>query len=185
MPTGRGFRSTSAAGLRFERPPRFVSSTKRPPNPKKNAQHLLRKSSPTTGPSSIATCAVAWRAKARRYTILEVLEAERLVDTVKLRNALIREAAKLLPEAIRQAKPKGGRKRKDGTRTPARAGSAPRSSASSRASPCATCASTARSSSGFTPLCCRGTACRAHRTAPAWTPLRVPIQESIWDEKKL
>ncbi len=67
---------------------------------------------------------MAWRAKARRYTILEVLEAERLVETVKLRNALIREAAKLLPEAIRQAKPKGGRKRKDGTRTPARAGSA-------------------------------------------------------------
>ncbi len=48
-------------------------------------------------------------------------KAERLVETVKLRNALIREAAKLLPEAIRQAKPKGGRKRKDGTRTPARA----------------------------------------------------------------
>ncbi len=43
---------------------------------------------------------------------LEVLEAERLVETVKLRNALIREAAKLLPEAVRQAKPKGGRKRK-------------------------------------------------------------------------
>ncbi len=41
-----------------------------------------------------------------------------------LRNALIREAAKLLPEAVRQAKPKGGRKRKDGTRTPARAGRA-------------------------------------------------------------
>ncbi len=44
-------------------------------------------------------------------------KAERLVETVKLRNALIREAAKLLPEAIRQAKPKGGRKRKDATRT--------------------------------------------------------------------
>ena len=53
---------------------------------------------------------------------LDILEAERLVETVKLRNALIREAAKLLPEAIRQAKPKGGRKRKDGTRTAARAG---------------------------------------------------------------
>ncbi len=61
-------------------------------------------------------------------------KAERLVETVKLRNALIREAAKLLPEAIRQAKPKGGRKRKDGTRTPARAGR-PRCSASSPASP--------------------------------------------------
>ena len=46
------------------------------------------------------------------------------METVKLRNALIREAARLLPEAIRQANPKGGRKRKDGTRTPARAGSA-------------------------------------------------------------
>ncbi len=51
-------------------------------------------------------------------------KAERLVETVKLRNALIREAAKLLPEAIRQAKPKGGRKRKDDRSTPARAGSA-------------------------------------------------------------
>jgi hypothetical protein len=39
------------------------------------------------------------------------------VETVKLRNALIREAAKLLPEAIRQAKPKGRRERKDGTRS--------------------------------------------------------------------
>ena len=32
-----------------------------------------------------------------------VLDAERLVETVKLRNALIREAVALLPEAIRQA----------------------------------------------------------------------------------
>jgi len=32
--------------------------------------------------------------------------AERLVETMKLHNALIREAAKLLPEAVRQAKPK-------------------------------------------------------------------------------
>jgi hypothetical protein len=55
---------------------------------------------------------------------VDILEAERLVETVKLRNALTRKTAKLLPEAIRQAKPKGGRKRKDGTRTPARAGSA-------------------------------------------------------------
>ncbi len=46
------------------------------------------------------------------------------METVKLRNALIRHCAALLPEAVRQAKPRGGRKRKDGTRTPARAGSA-------------------------------------------------------------
>ena len=36
----------------------------------------------------------------------------RPAETVKLRDALICEAAKLLPEAT---KPKGGRKRKDGT----------------------------------------------------------------------
>jgi hypothetical protein len=35
---------------------------------------------------------------------LDVLEAERLVLTVELRNALMREAKKLLPQAIRQAK---------------------------------------------------------------------------------
>ncbi len=55
---------------------------------------------------------------------LEVLEAERLIETVKLRNALIRECAGLLPAAIRQARPQAGRKRKDGTRSPAKAGSA-------------------------------------------------------------
>lgn len=55
---------------------------------------------------------------------LDVLEAERLVETVKLRNALICEAAKLLPEAIRQVKPKPARKRKNGTHTQPRAGSA-------------------------------------------------------------
>ena len=38
---------------------------------------------------------------------LEVLEAERMVETVKLRSALVKAAAELLPEAIRQAKPQG------------------------------------------------------------------------------
>ena len=37
---------------------------------------------------------------------LDVLEAERLVITIELRNALLREAKKLLPAAIRQAKGK-------------------------------------------------------------------------------
>jgi len=35
---------------------------------------------------------------------LTVLEAERLVLTIELRNALMREAKKLLPAAIRQAR---------------------------------------------------------------------------------
>ena len=35
---------------------------------------------------------------------LDILEAERLVLTVELRNALIREAQRLLPQAIRQSK---------------------------------------------------------------------------------
>ena len=34
---------------------------------------------------------------------LDVLEAERLVITIELRNALIRAASELLPEALRQA----------------------------------------------------------------------------------
>lgn len=44
---------------------------------------------------------------------LDVLEAERLVATIELRTALLHEAQRLLPEAIRQAKPhgKGTRKR--------------------------------------------------------------------------
>src|SRR5258708_1494959 len=36
---------------------------------------------------------------------LNVLEAQRLVTTIELRNDLITAAAELLPEAIRQAKP--------------------------------------------------------------------------------
>lgn len=36
---------------------------------------------------------------------LDTLEAERLIETVKLRNELVREARALLPLAIRQAKP--------------------------------------------------------------------------------
>lgn len=55
---------------------------------------------------------------------LDTLEAERLVETVKLRNQLIKECGKLLPDAIRQAKPKRGGKRKDGTRSPGRPGNA-------------------------------------------------------------
>ena len=55
---------------------------------------------------------------------LELLEAERLVETVKLRNALVKECTRLLPEAIRQAKGRPPRKHKDGTRSPAKPGSA-------------------------------------------------------------
>jgi len=39
---------------------------------------------------------------------LDILEAQRLVSTVQLRNALIQEAKRLLPAAIRQAR--GSRK---------------------------------------------------------------------------
>jgi hypothetical protein len=38
---------------------------------------------------------------------LAVLDAERLVETVKLRCALVKECAALLPTAIEQAKPQG------------------------------------------------------------------------------
>jgi hypothetical protein len=38
---------------------------------------------------------------------LDILEAERLVATVRLRSELIKAATELLPEAIRQAKPRG------------------------------------------------------------------------------
>jgi hypothetical protein len=38
---------------------------------------------------------------------LDVLEAERLVLTIEVRNALLREAKKLLPAAIRQARGDG------------------------------------------------------------------------------
>lgn len=55
---------------------------------------------------------------------LDTLEAERLVETVKLRYELVKECKALLPAAIRQAKPKRGRKNKDGTRSPARPGNA-------------------------------------------------------------
>jgi hypothetical protein len=40
---------------------------------------------------------------------LDILEAQRLVLTVELRSALMREAKKLLPQAIAQAKGKGNR----------------------------------------------------------------------------
>ncbi len=38
---------------------------------------------------------------------LDTLDAQRLVEVVKLRNALAKELAALLPEAIAQAKPHG------------------------------------------------------------------------------
>jgi anti-sigma factor RsiW len=40
---------------------------------------------------------------------LDQFEAERLILTIELRNALVRAAKDLLPEAIRQAKPKRAR----------------------------------------------------------------------------
>ena len=40
---------------------------------------------------------------------LDILEAQRLVLTIELRGALLREAKKLLPQAIRQAKGNGKR----------------------------------------------------------------------------
>jgi hypothetical protein len=47
---------------------------------------------------------------------MDVLDAERLVLTVKLRNDLLRAASDLLPEAIRQAKPQGrGKSRRPGS----------------------------------------------------------------------
>ena len=47
---------------------------------------------------------------------LDTLDAERLIEVVKLRNALAKEFAKLLPEAIAQAKPSGrGKKWKPGS----------------------------------------------------------------------
>ena len=42
---------------------------------------------------------------------LSVLEAERLVPTIELRNALLRAANELLPTAIAQAKPQRARGR--------------------------------------------------------------------------
>ena len=53
---------------------------------------------------------------------LAILEAERLVLTIELRNALLRAANDLLPEAIRQAKPQRARGR-GAHRKPPRAGS--------------------------------------------------------------
>ena len=51
---------------------------------------------------------------------LDILEAERLVLTIELRNELIRAARQLLPEAIRQAKPQPRRgKRPPRTGSPA------------------------------------------------------------------
>jgi hypothetical protein len=47
---------------------------------------------------------------------LDVLEAERLVATVRLRTKLINAATDLLPEALRQAKPHGeGKARRPGS----------------------------------------------------------------------
>jgi hypothetical protein len=40
---------------------------------------------------------------------IDVLEAERLVTTIELRNALLQEARKLLPAAIRQARGSKGK----------------------------------------------------------------------------
>jgi hypothetical protein len=54
---------------------------------------------------------------------LAVLEAERMILTIELRNDLLREAKKLLPRAIAQAKGKPARKRKDGTWSAAKPGS--------------------------------------------------------------
>ena len=48
---------------------------------------------------------------------LDVLEAERAILTIELRNAVTRAAKELLPEAIRQARP--GRKRGKGKARPA------------------------------------------------------------------
>jgi hypothetical protein len=47
---------------------------------------------------------------------MDILEAERTVLTIRLRNALIKEATELLPEAVRQSKPHGsGKKRRPGS----------------------------------------------------------------------
>jgi len=47
---------------------------------------------------------------------LATLEAERTILTIRLRNALIKEATELLPEAVRQSKPAGkGKKRRPGS----------------------------------------------------------------------
>ena len=47
---------------------------------------------------------------------LDILEAERAVLTIELRNELVKAAAALLPEAIRQVKPSGrGKKRRAGS----------------------------------------------------------------------
>ena len=47
---------------------------------------------------------------------LAVLDAERLILTVELRNALLTAATDLLPEALRQAKPQGrGKSRRPGS----------------------------------------------------------------------
>jgi hypothetical protein len=47
---------------------------------------------------------------------LDILEAERMVTTIELRNALLREAKKLLPLAIKQAR--GQRSGKRGKPSP-------------------------------------------------------------------
>ena len=53
---------------------------------------------------------------------MAILEAERLILTIELRNELTRAARELLPEAIRQAKPQRARGRR-ANRKPARPGS--------------------------------------------------------------
>ena len=40
---------------------------------------------------------------------LDVLEAERLILTIEVRNALLREAKRLLPAAVKQAKGRAGK----------------------------------------------------------------------------
>jgi hypothetical protein len=54
---------------------------------------------------------------------IDALEAQRVVETIKLRNQLVTECQKLMPQAIEQARGKKGRKRKDGTRSPDKPGS--------------------------------------------------------------
>ena len=45
---------------------------------------------------------------------MAIVEAERMVETVKLRSEVVTACRNLLPEAIRQAKPKKARKSRDG-----------------------------------------------------------------------
>jgi len=69
---------------------------------------------------------------------MAILEAERLILTIELRNELTRAARELLPEAIRQAKPQRARGRRANRK---HALAAPHFYASSPASPCVQCKS--------------------------------------------